>query len=204
MVRVNGEKSHLIKPFQLFAIFEHLKKERFSPAPEIKLSESNFYFKENKGTMKNYLLKTCLVFMALFTVLTFSQTGDAQVRRNRQRVSKQQVEDLLKRIEERSDKFTNALNKSLDRSRLDGSRSEDNIVVIARRLENATDELRREFDHHDSHAENAAEVRKVINSARAVNRIMTRRSFSRQAENSWVNLRSEINALAALYRIGAI
>lgn len=154
--------------------------------------------------MKNYLLKTCLAFFAMFTVLAFSQTSDAQTRRYKQRVSKQQVENLLKRIEERSDKFTNALNKSLDRSRLDGSRSEDNIVVIARQLENATDELRREFDHRDSHAENAAEVRKVINSARAVNRIMLRRSFSRQAENTWVNLRSEINALAALYRIGAI
>lgn len=154
--------------------------------------------------MKNYLLKICAVFMAMFIVLAVAETGSAQTRRYNNRVSKQQIENLLKRIEERSDKFSNALNKSLDRSRLDGSRAEDNITARARDLENATDELRREFDHHDSHAENAAEVRKVINSAKAVNRIMLRRKFSQRAENSWVNLRADINALARLYRIGAI
>ena len=154
--------------------------------------------------MRNIFLKTFAVFMTLFIVLAVAETSSAQVRRYNRGVSKQQVERLLERIEERSDHFSNALNKSLDRSRLDGSRAEDNITARARDLENATDELRREFDHHDSHAENAPEVRKVINSARAVNRIMIRRNFSQRAESSWVTLRSEINALAKLYRIGAI
>lgn len=154
--------------------------------------------------MRNIFLKTFAVFMTLFIVLAVAETSSAQVRRYNRGVSKQQVERLLERIEERSDHFSNALNKSLDRSRLDGSRAEDNIADRAKDLENATDELRREFDHHDSHAENAPEVRKVINSARVVNRIMIRRNFSQRAESSWVTLRSEINALAKLYRIGAI
>lgn len=155
--------------------------------------------------MKNYLLKICVAFAVMLVVLTASQTTSAQRNRRANRgVSKQQVEDLLKRIEERSDKFTKALNKSLDRSKLDGSRAEDRIDVRARALENATDELRREYDHHDTHSENAPEVRKVIDSARVVNRIMLRRKFGTQAENTWVNLRGEINALAKLFRIGAI
>ena len=154
--------------------------------------------------MRNKLLKAFAAFMALFIVLAVAETGSAQVRRYNRGVSKQQVERLLERIEEQSDKFSNALNKSLDRSRLDGSRSEDNIADRARDLENATDELRREFDHNDTRRENAAEVRKVINSARAVNRIMVRRKFSQRAESTWVTLRGEINALARLYRLGVI
>ena len=155
--------------------------------------------------MRNKLLKTFAAFAVMFIVLAFAQTSSAQTRRsNRVRVSKQQVEQLLERIEERSDHFSNSLNKSLDRSRIDGSRAEDNITARARDLENATDELRREFDHHDSHMENAPEVRKVINAARVVNGIMVRRNFSRQTEQSWVRLRGEINTLARLFRIGAI
>ncbi len=141
--------------------------------------------------------------MALFIVLAFVESASAQNRRVRY-VSKQQVENLLERIEERSDHFSNQLNKSLDRSRINGSRAEDNITVRARDLENATDELRREYDHRDSHAENSPEVRRVFTTARAVNRIMVRRKFSRQAEQSWVRLRGEINALARLFRAGAI
>lgn len=154
--------------------------------------------------MKNIILKAFAAFMALFIVLAIADASNAQTRRYNRGVSKQQVERLLERIEERSDKFSNALNKSLDRSRIDGTRAEDNITARARELENATDELRREFDHNDTHAENAPEVRKVISSAKVVNRIMMRRNFSRQVENSWLTLRAEINALAKLYRIGAI
>ncbi len=155
--------------------------------------------------MRNNLLKIFAGFMALFIVLVFAETGNAQNRRVRARfVSKQQVENLLERIEERSDRFSNQLNKSLDRSRLDGGRTEDNITRQVRNLENATDELRREYDHRDSHAENSPEVRRVFTAARAVNRIMLRRNFSRQAELSWARLRTEINALARLFRAGAI
>lgn len=154
--------------------------------------------------MKNNFFKISAFFAALLIVLAFAETGNAQKNRRGRFVSKQQVENLLERIEERSDHFSNQLNKSLDRSRLDGSRAEDNITARARDLENATDELRREYDHHDSHAENSSEVRKVFTAARAVNRIMLRRSFSRQAEQSWVRLRGEINALGRLFRQGAI
>jgi len=154
--------------------------------------------------MKIKFLKIFTAFMALFIILAIADTSNAQTRRGGRRISKQQVEQLLERIEERSDKFSNQLNKSLDRSRLDGSRAEDNITARARDLENATDELRREFDHNDSHAENSPEVRKVLNAARTVNRIMIRRNFSRQTEQSWVRLRGEINALARLFRQGAI
>ena len=155
--------------------------------------------------MKNNLLKICAVFMAMFTIMLLADTSDAQTRRGRRiNISQQQMEQLLERIEERTDAFSNQLNKSLDRSRLDGGRTEDNITARARDLENATDELRREFDHNDSRGENRPEARKVLNSATVINRIMIRRNFSRQAETTWVRLRAELNTLARIYGLPAV
>ncbi len=155
--------------------------------------------------MKNNFTKMFALFMAMFVVTLAADTANAQNRRYRVRaISQQQVEQLLERIEERTYTFSNQFNKSLDRSRLDGSRTEDNIADRARDLENATDELRREFDHNDSRAENRPEARKILNSATVINRIIIRRNFSRQAENSWVRLRTELNALARIYGLPAV
>ena len=119
-------------------------------------------------------------------------------------ISQQQVEQLLERIEERTDAFSNQLNKSLDRSRLDGSRAEDNITDRARDLENSTDELRREFDHNDSRGENLPEARKILRDATVIDRIIRRRNFSRAAENNWARLRTELNTLARIYNIPGV
>ena len=155
--------------------------------------------------MKNNLLKIFAVFMAMFVVTLAVDTANAQGRRYRVRaISQQQVEQLLERIEERTDAFSNQLNKSLDRSRLDGGRTEDNIAERASELENATDELRREFDHNDTRGENRPEAQKILRAATRVNRIMMRRNFSRQAENSWLRLRTELNTLARIYGLPAI
>ncbi|HEX8637916.1 MAG TPA: hypothetical protein VF692_07640 [Pyrinomonadaceae bacterium] len=134
------------------------------------------------------------------------RTGGAVVRTGYRitAISQQQVEELLERIEERSDAFSNQLNKSLDRSRLDSTRTEDNIALQVRDLENATDELRREFDHNDSRGENLPEARNVVRTATIIDRIMKRRNFSRLAESNWLRLRAELNTLARIYGIPAV
>jgi len=155
--------------------------------------------------MKNNLLKICAVFTTMFIVLLLADTGNAQRRRARGRIiSQQQMEQLLENIEERNDYFTNQLNKSLDRSRLDGSRTEDNIAERARELENATDELRREFDHNDTRGENRPEAEKVLFAATAIDRLMKSRNFGGQTESTWVTLRNELNILAKLYALQAV
>ena len=141
----------------------------------------------------------------VFAISLLTEAGSAQGRKTVRAVySQQQVEQLLERIEERTDHFSNQLNKSLDRSRLDGSRAEDNIAERVSELENATDELRREYDHNDTRGENYPEARKILNTATEVNRIMLVRNFSRQAENSWIRLRTELNTLARVYGLPAV
>jgi hypothetical protein len=118
--------------------------------------------------------------------------------------SKQYVEQLLERIEERTDAFSNQLNKSLDRSRLDGSRTEDGIAQRYRDLENETDELRREFDHGDARGETKANARAVLNTATVVDRLMRSRNFGGLTESTWTTLRAELNALAKIYGLPVV
>ncbi len=154
--------------------------------------------------MKSNLSKLFAALAAFLIIAAYADANYAQRRAGRVFYSQQQVEQLLERIEERTDAFSNQLNKSLDRSRLDGSRAEDNITERVSKLENATDELRREYDHNDTHGENLQETRKILNTATEVNRIMNIRNFSSQAENSWVRLRTELNTLARVYELPAV
>lgn len=155
--------------------------------------------------MKNKIFSTLTVLSVFFAILLLADAGNAQTRRVRANAfSRQYVEQLLERIEERSDAFSNQLNKSLDRSRLDSTRVEDNITAQVRDLENSTDELRREYDHNDTRGENLAEARKVLRTGTIIDRIMKRRNFSRAAENNWLRLRTELNLLARVYSIPAI
>jgi tetrahydromethanopterin S-methyltransferase subunit B len=154
--------------------------------------------------MRNNISKYFVSLAAFLMIAALSDTSYAQRRARGTVYSKQQVEQLLERIEERSDAFSNQLNKSLDRSHLDGTRAEDNITERVSELENATDELRREYDHNDTRRENRPEARNILNTATEINRIMLRRNFNRQTENSWVRLRTELNALATIYNLPAV
>ena len=142
------------------------------------------------------------ILSVISAILIFTDASFAQRRRTRTiSYSKGQVQQILKRIEEKTDRFTKIFDESLDDSRLNGSRVEDNYTDLTKNLENQTDELRREFDRNDSYAENTPNVRSVVNAATDVDRIMRRRNFGRQTENLWISLRADINSLARIYRV---
>jgi regulator of sigma D len=154
--------------------------------------------------MKTISSKLFVGVAALLMALMLADTNYAQ-RRNRGAVySKEQVEQLLERIEETSDDFTKWFDEALDDSRLDTTRTEENYTDLSRDLENVTDELRREFDHNDTRGETSANVRKVLNAASVIDRIMKSRNFGAQAESSWLRFRSELNALAKIYGLPVV
>ncbi len=154
--------------------------------------------------MRKNLLKSFVGLAAFLMIMSLADTNYAQRRARRQGYSKQQVEQLLERLEERTDAFSNQFNKALDRSRLDGRQVEDRFTRVATDLENATDELRREFDFGDTRGETKQNARKVLNAATDVNRILNNRNLGRPTETSWVRLRNELNLLAKIYNLPAI
>ena len=156
--------------------------------------------------MRKSLMKLTVTMSAVFLVLVMTDLGYSQpVRKARGKVyTRAQVDNVIKRVETRADNFVDNFDESLDNSNLDGTKREDNLMKKARRLENATDELRREFDRSDTWIENKAEVRKCLNIASDINRTMKNRRFGPKTEANWAKLRYELNTLAKIYKLPVV
>lgn len=112
-----------------------------------------------------------------------------------------QIDRLIRNVEERVDRFVAQFDNALDNSRLNNTRRENRLNELARSLEAATDELRREFDRNDSRRENTAEVRRCLNIASDIDVAMRNRRLNRATENNWRAVRAELNALARAYNL---
>lgn len=138
------------------------------------------------------------------TVLSLaSGAASAQNRREARNrlMNKAQVQAVIGRVENRVDNFVGNYNRSLDRSRLNGSSREDWLDKRARDLESATDELRREFDRRDAWIENKDEVRTCLNIASDIDRNMRNYRFGGGTEGNWSRVRYELNTLADIYNL---
>lgn len=159
--------------------------------------------------MKAPFLKAIIALSAFILLLGLADTASAQFRRgNRYRTNttKAQVDRVIKRVENQLDRFVGEYNRSLDRSRLDGTGREDWLNKRARDLESATDELRRDFDRRDSWGENRDEVRRCLNIASDIDKSMRSLRLGAATESNWSQLRVELNALADVYdmpRVGS-
>lgn len=118
--------------------------------------------------------------------------------------NKRAIENLIRRVENRTDNFVRQFDRALDNSRVDGTRREDRLNDLARELERATNQLRREFDRSDSLRENRDEVERCISIASRIDRAISRGRIGNGVQNNWRNLRSELNALARAYNVRSI
>jgi Skp family chaperone for outer membrane proteins len=155
--------------------------------------------------MKTNFLKLFAVLTVLFSVAVLADSGFAQPRRARGRsFTKAEVQQVIKRVETRTDNFVRQYDKSLDNSSLNGSRKEDWLNKRAKNLETATDELRREFDKRDSWIENKDEVRKCMNIATDIDKNVRNKRYGSATENNWRAVVFELNTLAKLYNVPVI
>lgn len=115
------------------------------------------------------------------------------------RVSDKEVERILRRIEEQSDRFRSALDSSLDRSRLDGTRDEDDINRFVKEFYERTKTLRDRFDDHKS---TSADVQAVLDRAASIDSFMRRnRMRNGNATREWGRLRGNLDELAQVYNV---
>ncbi len=139
-----------------------------------------------------------IIFTATIVGCLFT-TALGQGRARGRFYSKSDVDRIIKRVETHSDSFKDLVDRTLDRSRLDGSRKEDNINEQVKQLEKELDELRGEFDKRDSWRETRNDVRDVLKQADEVGRIVTRNTFPPKVKAEWAGLRRDINTLAGVY-----
>ena len=151
--------------------------------------------------MRDHLPKLLAAALLLLVACALPADADAQRRRSpRARgYTRAEVDAVIKRVETRSDAFVKLFDRALDRSGLDGSDREDNLNDRARRLERELDDLRREFDRKESYVETRPEVRRCLDAAEEINRVMRARRMGAETERQWALLRSELNTLASVY-----
>jgi len=144
-----------------------------------------------------------LAFLIALVVLISSPAFGQSRPRGRQ-YNKGEIERIIKRLEQNTDAFKKAVDRQLDHSVLDGTRQEDRINDRVSDLERATDRLRNRFDRSDDWSDTRADVENVILEARNIHGLFGRvRAYSRVSSN-WAAVRSDINTLAALYRLRGV
>jgi len=114
------------------------------------------------------------------------------------RVTPQEVDQLLRRIETRSTEYRQSLAVALDQSRIDGTRQEDNINEFVRNFELSVATLRDRFRQRQ---DVATDVSEVLNKAALIDRFMGRNRLTSNAEQTWTDLRSDLDQLARYYDV---
>lgn len=143
------------------------------------------------------------IMSVIISALSLPQLVSAQGTAGGRYYTKADVERIIKRVEERSDAFRKVVDRSLDRSVLDGSNREDNINQQVRELENAIDTLRKDFDRAQTWQETREQVQRVRTEADDVNAIMLRARWRRggPVKSEWALVRSDLNKLLGVYNL---
>src|SRR5918994_5658902 len=97
----------------------------------------------------NKLRQTISAALVL-ALVTLGVAGTPQAQRRTYRLGDRQVNSLITRIEQNTDRFRASMDAALDRSRYDNTRAENNINQFVRDFETSTDRLRTRFNSRQS------------------------------------------------------
>ncbi|MBA3440745.1 MAG: hypothetical protein H0T92_12840 [Pyrinomonadaceae bacterium] len=141
--------------------------------------------------------RSVIASMLMIALASIGMTTQAQ-RRQTNRLSDRQMQELHRRVETSADNFRRSLDAALDRSRLDGTNREDNINDLVSDFENQTDQLR---DRFSSRQAVTADVEAVLERAGRIGEFMQRSRLTQQAQGDWTLLQADLNALARAYGV---
>jgi len=114
------------------------------------------------------------------------------------RVTDNNVQSLIARLETRTDAYKREVNTSLDQSILNNTRSEEAIFSHITEFEKATDRLRQNFDARRS---TSADVEEVLNRAYFIDGFMRDYRLSGRAETEWRAIRTDLDMLTNYYSV---
>ena len=140
------------------------------------------------------LIKPVVAIAAILSIIGFAPIAFSQ------RPDRGEVRRLVDRIRENTEHFRHSLDSSLDRSVLDGSRTEDRINEFVQEFQRATDQLKERYGDDRS-------VQEVLDRAAVIDRFMVRHAVTGAASEDWMRLRANLDELAAMYgiaRLGAV
>lgn len=136
--------------------------------------------------------------LGILAVILFATGLTAHAQRRATRNSDRQVESILQRIETNAHAFCNSLSASLDQSRRNGARREENINEFVSDFEDAMAWFRERYDDRQAVA---ADAQGLIDCASPIDNFMRRRRLDARAWRDWGDLRLDLDQLARYYKV---
>jgi flagellar basal body rod protein FlgC len=167
--------------------------------------------------MRLHMNRTTLTAVALGLALI----GVTERPASAQLMTKAQVANLIKNVENGVDEFRNYLEKraentnnaasaaqtqgksskrkATDSQKANASAKKDALDDALGDLNRSTNRLRRKFDPTDKWMETKGQVENVLDDGRKINQVVARGSYGAEAARLWAALRTRINDLARAY-----
>lgn len=139
------------------------------------------------------------VFIALLFCVSVCAVATAQIPGQPYRIDDKEVENMIRRVEQQSDKFKGSLDSALDRSRLNDTTREDDINSFVKTFYERTKHLREQFDRHKSAG---ADMQAVMDQAQRIDGFMSRSQLTSKAQEDWSTLKTYLSDLADAYNLG--
>lgn len=110
------------------------------------------------------------------------------------------VNNTVRSLKQRTRDFTRQLDRDLDRSRLNGTRREDQINQIADRFKDAVNDLDNNYyNNNRGYGRNDNEMRRVFDLASQIERSISRAQISYQTRNLWSSIRNDLQVIGRGY-----
>ncbi len=111
------------------------------------------------------------------------------------RVADRDVQAVIERLENNTDRFKNQMSRAVD-----GSVRERSIDAMIADFESATNRLRDNFNDRRS---TAADAQEVFNRGAMIDQFMRNSRLPNQTVNTWTGIRGDLNTLAGYYNVRA-
>ena len=157
----------------------------------------------NRRTLSFSILAAALLALCLPLVAAAQWPDNGRNRDNRDqnngrygRYDERQLRDSIHRLDRLAKDFEREVDRSLDRSRRDGTRSEDRINNEARQFRNAASDLKSRFGNGRDLNRSRNEAERVLQESRQLERISR---FDNRMASLWSQIRQELNIVANAY-----
>jgi hypothetical protein len=116
------------------------------------------------------------------------------------RYQRERLRNSARRVNDLSRQFERDLDRTLDRSRFDGSFREDRINDVARDFRNAADDFKDRLGDARNLYRSTGAARNLLQLGARIDRIMSRVRFSdSRAVSDWAHIRQELRVISDAY-----
>lgn len=153
--------------------------------------------------MKLFCIQTAMLAAAGVMAITMPRPAHGQDANRDTVVTQTDVGSVVDRLVRKTSEFKGEFDHAVAHSMVDGTRIEENAKHRADDLHGAASKLGDVF--HDKRDKNNPAVRdqvdRTISAASELNRVMEAHRFTDKLQSDWQTLRSDLNALAAVYQL---